>query len=401
MTSTAPETSVQNDPSHFNLYNVPSFYSGAHQRDSTITTTAAMIHQNSISDTVSSITAGAAATENSKSFVVGQNTNCTPTAATESAESTSIQFRDKCISFLAMLTALAALTCAAVAMAGTASWVDTWEPIDLPPVEEWPSLFGTGYGNFLGNGGGGGGGKLSKSKSGSGLFYHVTSQPPSLPQPPNYHDSYWVTPDPNPVTTNTGIHHQTRPTTTTTTGSSAAIRFPTWTSKTATTMSTTTATGRTAEDDDLLTSDEDDYYADDEPINNKQDIHHPPRVSMMIQVMKNHDDVDDSSGQMMATTTTTAAEWVEAAADDPQSSGRYAGSLVVVFHVGLFRACPVLKGELPANIGKSYFFSPLPSLSLSSTFAQTGRQNGQTKSRGTHRVFYELTFPCLCRACAA
>jgi len=349
MTSTALETNVQNDSSHFNLYNVPSFYSKAHQRDS-ITATAAMIHQNSTSDTVSSITTGA---ENSKSFVVGKNTNCTATAATESAESTSIQFRDKCISFLAMLIALAALTCAAVAMAGTASWVDTWEPIDLPPVEEWPSLFGTGYGNFLGNGGGGGvgGGKLSKSKSGSGLFYHVTSQPPSLPQPPNYHDSYWVTPDPNPVTTTTSIHQ------TTTTGS-AAIRFPSWTSKT-TTMSTTTATSRTAEDDDLLTSDEDDYYADDEPIiNNKQDIHHPPRVSMMIQVMKNHDDVDDSSGQTMATTT-TAAEWVEAAADDPQSSGRYAGSLVVVFHVGLFRACPVLKGELPANIGKSYFLSPL------------------------------------------
>ncbi len=29
-------------------------------------------------------------------------------------------------------------------------------------------------------------------------------------------------------------------------------------------------------------------------------------------------------------------------------------ALLVVFHVGLFRACPVLKGELAPNVGKQH-----------------------------------------------
>ena len=213
---------------------------------------------------------------------------------------TSIKFRDKCISFLALITGLAALTCAFVAMAGTASWVDTWEPIDLPPVEEWPALFGTGYGTLLG----GAGGKSSKTKAGGGGGGGLYTSP----QPPIYPDSYWLTPQPE---------------STISTSSSPSI-WTTTTDPSATTKKSTPTTGATTTTDDY---DEDDYYADDMPV------------------------MEMDQGQSSTVASSSPPPWA-AAVDNPQSA-RYSGSLVVVFHVGLFRACPVLKGQLPSNVGKN------------------------------------------------
>ena len=71
------------------------------------------------------------------------------TAVEEEPVSTGSMFRNKCISLLALLAGLAALSCAAASMAGTTSWVDCWEPIDLPPSSEWSALFGTGYGSLM------------------------------------------------------------------------------------------------------------------------------------------------------------------------------------------------------------------------------------------------------------
>jgi len=61
--------------------------------------------------------------------------------SSSSSSSSSSSMAQNCFSFLAFTAGLAAVTCALASMVGT-GWVDTWEPIDLPPVQDWPSLFG-------------------------------------------------------------------------------------------------------------------------------------------------------------------------------------------------------------------------------------------------------------------
>ena len=54
-------------------------------------------------------------------------------------------------SLMALTAGMAAFTCALGALIGT-SWVDTWEPIYLSNNDDWAALFGTGYGTLTTHG---------------------------------------------------------------------------------------------------------------------------------------------------------------------------------------------------------------------------------------------------------
>ena len=103
------------------LYDMPNFYSSETGRTETLLNSSASVDKTIANGAV----AAAAAPEG-------------PRPASPASSSSMAQ---SCFSFLAFTAGLAAMTCALAAMVGTA-WVDTWEPIDLPPVHDWPSLFG-------------------------------------------------------------------------------------------------------------------------------------------------------------------------------------------------------------------------------------------------------------------
>lgn len=224
--------------------------------------------------------------------------------ATDSSNNAGL-YRNKCVSFLALVAGLAAFGCSLAALAGTTNWVDTWEPIDLPPTQDWPLLFGTGYGSLIPSRS-----KTStQSKSSSSLTTKATasgfatSRPDLAAAKSNWerlpiHAMENVTLSPS-LSAGTS-----RPTTTV-----APTRPP-----------------PVEEDDEFDYDDDDDYYAQDEG-----------RQPMDDQVvMLRHEEQDEDDEQV--------------GADGQQQMRR---TLIVVFHVGLFRACPVLKGELPSSVGKS------------------------------------------------
>ena len=193
--------------------------------------------------------------------------------------------RNKCLSFLALVAALAGLACSLASLAGTTAWVDTWEPIDLPPIDDWPSLFGTGYGGLVP-------GRKSLGAGGKSSAYGA-AKTTSHEQP-----TWNVTPS-------------TLATTPTSTASASFV-----TSR-ATPATSTAAPGLDSEEED---EDEFDYqYAQDESIGEHVDV---------------EDSLEDDEG------------------GEQQNDEEPRRSLVVLFHIGLFRACPSLKGELPANIGE-------------------------------------------------
>lgn len=237
-------------------------------------------------------------------------------------------YRNKCVSFLALVAGLAAFGCSLAALAGTTNWVDTWEPIDLPPTQDWPALFGTGYGGLMpsrangkdkssvksssstsgnkvsGNlgfangadvvgkshsedrGGGGGGGGHQQG----GPVENVTTMRPSFP-----------------ATTSRQHQRQQQPTTET----------PSFVTRPA-----------VADDDDEF--DYEDYdYARDQAEPTSAELPGRP-VLVDDEIVMSRQDQDE----------------LEQQDEEPRRS------LVVVFHVGLFRACPILKGELPASVGK-------------------------------------------------
>lgn len=221
--------------------------------------------------------------------------------ATDSSNNAGL-YRNKCVSFLALVAGLAAFGCSLAALAGTTNWVDTWEPIDLPPTQDWPLLFGTGYGSLIPSRS-----KTStQSKSSSSLTTKATasgfatSRPDLAAAKSNWerlpiHAMENVTLSPS-LSAGTS-----RPTTTV-----APTRPP-----------------PVEEDDEFDYDDDDDYYAQDEG-----------RQPMDDQVvMLRHEEQDEDDEQV--------------GADGQQQMRR---TLIVVFHVGLFRACPVLKGELPSSV---------------------------------------------------
>ena len=229
-------------------------------------------------------------------------------------------YRNKCFSFLALVAGLAAFGCSLAALAGTTNWVDTWEPIDLPPSAEWPTLFGTGYGSLMpsrSNGKDKSSG--SKSSSGSsttgnkvgnlgfgpdGKSHSDDRHQPAGPSVDNA--SLVTTARPSPPTTSR--HHQQQQTT-------AASPF----------VTRPTVAAAAADDDEF-------DYEDYEYVRDQQ-----PTLGAVPTVGDND-------------------EIVMLRQEDEQQDEEPRRSLVVVFHVGLFRACPVLKGELqPSSVGKARY----------------------------------------------
>ena len=79
----------------------------------------------------------------------GESSGRRETAGSDVSRGGAELYRNKCVSFLALVAGLAAFGCSLASLAGTTNWVDTWEPIDLPPMQDWPLLFGTGYGSLM------------------------------------------------------------------------------------------------------------------------------------------------------------------------------------------------------------------------------------------------------------
>lgn len=215
-------------------------------------------------------------------------------------------YRNKCVSFLALVAGLAAFGCSLAALAGTTNWVDTWEPIDLPPTQDWPLLFGTGYGSLIPSRSR----PSSQSKSswppttkGAASVY-ATSHPDltaksswdRLPSGGHVAENVTVSPSFSAGTTRAPI----------------TVAFP--------------RAPPVDKDDEFDYDDDDDYYAQDE-------AHQLMDDEEVVMLRHEEQDEDDQ----------------EVGTDDQQMRR----ALIVVFHVGLFRACPVLKGELPSSVGKS------------------------------------------------
>lgn len=215
-------------------------------------------------------------------------------AATLSPSSTSTIFRNKCVSLLAMLAGLMALSCSLAALAGTSSWVDTWEPIDLPPSSEWSALFGTGYGSLL----------------------------------PNNRNSF-KNRDRSSQQSKISLQNWTMSPTT----------IPTTTASTTTTTSPpgTTTSKRPIQ---LDSEEEDEYYAMDEG-DQSLILRSHQRSNLEIGVDGQQVDAEENTFHLP-----------QQDQEDEERDEEPRRALLVVFHVGLFRACPVLKGELAPNVGK-------------------------------------------------
>lgn len=256
-------------------------------------------------------------------------------------------YRNKCISFLALIAGLAAFGCSLAALAGTTNWVDTWEPIDLPPSQEWPSLFGTGYGSLM----------PSRSGSGSGSALSNSGKDKSSISSGSKSTSASSTSSGKLSSSGTlgfgnGVEHQTGKSqsaeergghqsrtenvTTTTTLSSVgswpagALGTTTQIPAGSTGSSRVTGADEEVDQEDELDYDDDSYYAQDqESMAGQQDV-----VDQRVVQLDHEDDQEQQD-------------------EEPRRS------LVVVFHVGLFRACAVLKGELPASVGKRLINRPV------------------------------------------
>lgn len=207
-------------------------------------------------------------------------------------------FRNKCLSFLALVAGLAALSCSVVALAGTTAWVDTWEPIDLPPTSEWSTLFGTGYGAIF----------PGKSNSKNKLMTGYSAGGKSAGH--------------------AAVQHSP-PTTTSSTTTTTTTAPPTTTAKSVVTTAVNRVGSTSTQDPDY--EDEDEYYALDQPL--------------MAETAYHRED-DSALTDLMLHPESIQHDQEEEEDDEPRRS------LMVVFHIGLFRACPVLKGELAPNVGK-------------------------------------------------
>jgi hypothetical protein len=247
-------------------------------------------------------------------------------------------YRNKCVSFLALVAGLAAFGCSLASLAGTTNWVDTWEPIDMPPIQDWPLLFGTGYGSLMPSRSKDGQSSSSSSSSSKGNVKSSWSPSTSSTKASasgfaNGQDltatkSNWessLRPPPPPPAPGGG--HQHVPST---------VENVTTTSPSLPSAVTTT-TSRPPSDDEF-DYDDDDYYAQDESYSKNGRV---------------IDDDDDEESDEEIVMLRHEEEEQQNQEEDPHQEGNEAKrSLVVVFHVGLFRACPVLKGELPSSVGK-------------------------------------------------
>ena len=247
-------------------------------------------------------------------------------------------YRNKCVSFLALVAGLAAFGCSLASLAGTTNWVDTWEPIDMPPIQDWPLLFGTGYGSLMpSRSKDGQSSSSSKGNVKSSWSPSTSSTKESASGFANGQDltatkSNWESSlRPPPLPPAPGGGHQHVPST---------VENVTTTSPSLPSAVTTTTTSRPTSDDefDYDDDDDDDYYAQDES------------YSKNGRVIDDDDEVFDEEEIVMLRHEEEEQQNQE---EDPHQEGNEAKrSLVVVFHVGLFRACPVLKGELPSSVGK-------------------------------------------------
>jgi hypothetical protein len=252
-------------------------------------------------------------------------------------------YRNKCVSFLALVAGLAAFGCSLASLAGTTNWVDTWEPIDLPPTQDWPLLFGTGYGSLMPSrskdgqsgkataggsspaGGGGGHSNVKSSWSASTSSTKAAASGFANGADPTATKSNWES-SLRPSAPGGGHQHvgpSAENVTTTSPSLPAAV-------------TTTTARPATSDADEFDYDDDDDYYAQDESYQAVQGgggMKEPDDAEI---VMLRHEEEEQQQNP-------------EDEQEDEQEDKR---SLVVVFHVGLFRACPVLKGEMPSSVGK-------------------------------------------------
>jgi hypothetical protein len=246
-------------------------------------------------------------------------------------------YRNKCVSFLALVAGLAAFGCSLASLAGTTNWVDTWEPIDMPPIQDWPLLFGTGYGSLMPSRSKDGQSSSSSSSSKgnvkSSWSPSTSSTKASASGFANGQDltatkSNWessLRPPPPPPAPGGGYQHVP-----------STVENVTTTSPSLPSAVTTT-TSRPPSDDEF-DYDDDDYYAQDESYSKNGRV---------------IDDDDDEESDEEIVMLRHEEEEQQNQEEDPHQEGNEAKrSLVVVFHVGLFRACPVLKGELPSSVGK-------------------------------------------------
>jgi hypothetical protein len=239
---------------------------------------------------------------------------------------------------------LAAFGCSLASLAGTTNWVDTWEPIDLPPTQDWPLLFGTGYGSLMPSrskdgqsgkataggsspGGGGGHSNVKSSWSASTSSTKVAASGFANGADPTATKSNWES-SLRPSAPGGGHQHV---------GPSAENVTTTSPSLPAAVTTSTTARPATSDADEFDYDDDDDYYAQDESYQAVQGggggMKEPDDAEI---VMLRHEEEEQQQNP-------------EDEQEDEQEDKR---SLVVVFHVGLFRACPVLKGEMPSSVGK-------------------------------------------------
>lgn len=251
-------------------------------------------------------------------------------------------YRNKCVSFLALVAGLAAFGSSLAALAGTTSWVDTWESIDLPPSQDWPALFGTGYGSLMptrsiGSNSNGKDKSSQTSKSASAStsgnkLATLAGIANGMDQPTKGHVEQTESLTMPPMTTSTTtivrpsvFGHLPWPATTT------RQHLPITTPVTPSISGTKESEKNAKDEDDDEFDYEDEYYAHDQGVDEQ-----------IIRVVNADNDQGDDKDDVLR----------HDHDDQEQQDEEPRRSLVVVFHVGLFRACPVLKGELPSSVGK-------------------------------------------------
>lgn len=253
-----------------------------------------------------------------------------------STSATPVTVKRNVLSVLSFLSALAAFSCALASLVATA-WVDTREPIYLPDREHWPMLFGSGYGS------------LSHAESKLRNVYKSQVATP-LGFVEDFANGPMLATSPP---TDSGLFVMGR--------ADGATESPTTLAAENTTEPPEHVEGvgnmgaKDADDDEEDLFDYD-YYAMDEAVGRRRlpaaavDVVAAARLPGGGDVDDEEEETDERrSGEHANRLFIDDRQQADEADDGEEHSRKF---LVVVFHVGLWRACPYLfRGQLDPNIG--------------------------------------------------